>query len=89
MATPKEVADWMWAELNRVDILYQHLVVWEIQEKFGDEFTHINRHGNAAIDSRVLAEFRKLTKDTVVWLRGQRAWKFREEGDAPGRLQNY
>jgi hypothetical protein len=87
MTTPKDVAQWMLEELKRETYLYQNMVVYDIEEKFGEEFTYINDNGNPAIDQRVLKEFRKLTEQTVVWERGERLWRLREDYDDPGRRQ--
>lgn len=86
---PVEVAQWMVEELKRVKYLHQDTVVYEIQSKFGDEFTYINQNGNLAIDKQVLSEFRKLTETTVVWERGEHLWRLREEFDPPGKRQTY
>jgi len=75
-------------ELKRVQYLDQQQVVWDIQTNFGDDFTYTNQNGNLAIDKRVLAEFRKLTEGTVVWEKGQRMWRMREEHDTPGKRQS-
>jgi hypothetical protein len=85
--TPKEVAEWMLEELKRVNFLYQDTVVYQISEKFGEEYTYTNQNGNLAIDRVVLKEFRKLTGDTVIWERGERLWRFREDYDEEGRRQ--
>jgi len=81
--TAKDVADFMVQRLSDDEILYQEVVVYEIQEKFGDEFVYINQNGNPAIDRKVLAEFRKLTEHKVVWSRGERYWRFKEDYDDP------
>ena len=65
----------------------QELFAGEIEDLFGDEFTYVNENGNRAIDKKVLAEFRKLTKDTVVWERGERRWRLREDYDESGKRQ--
>ena len=39
--------------------------------------------GNAAISKDVLAAFRKLTKDTVVWDRSTKPWRKRNAYDQP------
>lgn len=44
-------------------------------------------NGSLAIDKRVLREFRNLIEDTVVWVRGERYWRFRENYDEPGKRQ--
>ena len=85
--TPDQVAQWMLDELKRVKYLYQETVVYDIASKFGDSFTYYNDNGNPAIDKKVLAAFRKLTGDSVIWERGERMWRFREKYDEPGRQQ--
>jgi hypothetical protein len=63
------------------------MVVYEIADKFGEEFTYQNENGNRAIDRAVLKAFRALTEDTVIWERGQRMWRRREGFDESGRQQ--
>lgn len=87
MTTSKDVAQWMLEELKREKYLYQNSMVSDIESKFGEEFTYVNENGNPAIDRRVLREFRKLTEDIVVWERGERLWRFREDYDEPGKRQ--
>ncbi len=89
MATAKDVAEWMMKEVSDGTFMYQEMIVHEITQKFGDEFTYFNENGNPAIDKKVLREFRKLSGDTVVWLKGERAWRMREKGDSKGRQQDY
>ena len=88
MATAQDVALWMVEELKNEEILYQDVVVYQIVEKFGDEFTYYNNNGNLAIAKPVLDGFRKLTGDSVVWERGARLWRQREGYDEPGRRQD-
>jgi hypothetical protein len=85
--TPERIAEWMVEELEREQYLYQHVVASEIAARFGEEFTYCNQRGNLAIDPRVLAAFRNITEDTVIWERGQRMWRTRSEADDPGRRQ--
>jgi hypothetical protein len=68
--------------------LHQKHVVYEIRKKFGEEFTHRNRNGNWAIDKDVLAAFREVTDDTVVWEKGARLWRLRRPSDPPGRSRS-
>ena len=75
-------------ELERVQYLYQETVVYQIASSFGDEFTYTNSNGNPAIRREVLDAFRALTKDTVIWERGSRLWRKREQYDEPGRRQS-
>ena len=74
-------------ELDRVQFLRQDQAAYDIKSTFGNEFTYINEHGNLAIDRRVLREFRTLTKDDVVWDRGERMWRRRASWDEDGRVQ--
>lgn len=82
--TAADVARWMFGELERDGWLEQEVAVTEILDRFGEEFTYTNENGNLAIDRVVLKEFRKLTKDSAVWVRSDRAWRRREEDDVPG-----
>jgi len=80
-----DVAEWMLEQLRRSDTLYQEEAVFQIQELFGEGFCYENENGNLAIARSVLKEFRRLTVDSVVWERGERAWRWREPTDSPGR----
>jgi len=88
VATVNEVARWMVEQMEGDQYMYQEVVVYEIASRFGDQFTYDNDNGNLAIGKDVLKEFRRLTKDTVVWLRGERAWRKREKGDKASRQQD-
>jgi hypothetical protein len=85
--SPEQVAQWMVAELNRVNWLYQQEAVFAIEQKFGKQFVYENSAGNQAIAREVLAAFRKLTGDSVVWERGERIWRKRLAYDVAGRQQ--
>ena len=74
-------------QLERQQYLYQEVVVHEIEERFGKEFTFVNENRNLAIHRSVLAAFRKINEDSVVWERGDRVWRNRGLGDEPGRRQ--
>ena len=86
--TTEYVAQWMLEELHRVKYLYQQDAVFAIETKFGGPFFYINEAGNPAIDKKVLSAFKKMTGDTVVWERGERVWRMREEYDTQGRQQS-
>ncbi len=85
--TPEDVAKWMLSELQREKYLYQESVVYDIASKFGEDFTYDNDNGNPAIGRKVLAAFKQLTGDSVIWERGERLWRYREKHDEPGRQQ--
>jgi hypothetical protein len=81
----QKVAEWMLNELKRMGKLHQDTAVYEIAEKFGSRFTYDNEDGNLAIRIDILDAFRELTKDSVVWVHGDRYWRMRAPGDGPGR----
>ena len=84
--TAGDVAHWMLLELTEHGVLYQQEAADEILDRFGDGFIYENNNGNLAIPRPVLVAFRALD-DSVVWVRSERCWRFREEGDEPGRSQ--
>jgi len=69
-------------------VLNQDDAVSRIADLFGEHFIYDNEAGNPAIDKKVLAAFRKLTGDSVVWSRDERLWRKRESGDEPTRRQD-
>lgn len=75
MATTKDVADWMFAQLQTTSYLYQETVVYKIKSQFGPGFVYNNENGNLAIGKDVLKEFRKLTDGKVIWERSEKAWR--------------
>jgi hypothetical protein len=86
--TADTIAGWMLSELEKQNgVLYQEDAVSQIADRFGAHFIHDNEAGNPAINKEVLAAFRKLTGDSVVWISGERLWRRRESGDEPTRLQ--
>jgi hypothetical protein len=89
MATAQEVAEWMLDEVTQKGELYQETAVSEIASKFGYEFTYDNENGNLAIRRDVLADFRRLSENSVVWDPEDRFWRKRKEGDELGRRQGY
>lgn len=86
MATAKEIAEWMFAEYQKLDRLYQSRTAYQIRAKFGAEWTFRNRNGNFGIVKPVLDEFRKLTRSDVVWSRSEQFWRKRRDHDPPGRM---
>jgi hypothetical protein len=77
MTTPKTIAEWMLEELKRETILSQEVVAHEISLLFGEEFTYTNANGELGIDERVLCEFRNLTENMVLSVRGERFWRLK------------
>lgn len=76
----------MAGEFEREGRLYQRRAAHEIKDRFGAEFTYVNRNGNLAIDKRVLTAFRELTADSAKWVGGRYSvWRKIQPGDPPGR----
>ena len=74
MTSKRDVAQWIYDEINRVGILYQYEASQEIEQRFGEEFVYTNENGNPAIHRGVLAKFRKLHGGTVEWDRSDFRW---------------
>jgi hypothetical protein len=84
--TTDDIAKWMLAKIEAKKWLYQETVVYEISKTFGKEFVYQNASGNLAIGKQVLKNFKKLTSVTVVWDRGEKAWrKVRDNESYNGR----
>lgn len=74
----KEVATWMIDEMGASRWLYQETIVRKMKQTWGSDYVYTNQNGNLAIAKTVLKEFRKLTEDSLVWERGERAWRLRK-----------
>lgn len=88
MTTPKEIAEWMVAQIEDV---HELRLKDAVRKLIGSEFLYCD-DGHAAIDRRILYQFRKLTEDSVVWVSQKDKWyegfwRKRKVGDAPGRTQ--
>lgn len=79
------VAQWMLLQIEREDCIYQDDVVDHIIRAGYEELLIENADGNQVLGKQVLAAFRKLTPDTVVWVKPDRYWRFRVAEDEPGR----
>jgi len=72
-------------QLKDLEWLDQDYVASHLEE-YASDLTYTNDNGNIGIDKRVLKEFNDLTPD-VVWSRGSRQWRYREDHDEPGKRQ--
>jgi hypothetical protein len=77
------VAEWMATEFNRHGKLYHNSTAHDIGQIFGEEFVYKNKSGGLAIDTRVLAGFRKLTERSAVWDAYLQIWRQRRPDDDP------
>jgi hypothetical protein len=94
LPTPKEIAEWMVEQINVNEQLLQVDAVAAIKDLFGKAFVYRSEIGELSIDRRILYQFRKLTKDDVVWATHHGGgfypdahWRKRERSDSPGRTQ--
>jgi len=92
MAAEYEEHVWEAAELMALIIdedgtLTQKRAVGELRTRDADELIYRNRNGHPAISKGVLAAFRELTDDSVIWERGKRRWRRRSPSDPEGRQQ--
>lgn len=79
------VAQWMLSEIERDACVYQDDVVDHIVKSGHEELLIENADGNQVLGRGLLAAFRKLTPDNVVWVKPDRYWRFRVAEDEPGR----
>ena len=85
--SPQDVAEWVVARLKAEGgVLSQEDAAVRIERRFGAAFVRENDQGGMSIQRSVLAAFRVLTEDTVVWDRTERSWRLREKQDPPARL---
>ena len=87
--TVKYISEFMLEHLRKEGVLYQEIIVYLIQDRFGSSFVYDNGNGNLAINRGVLKEFMELTNGDVVWNKSERFWRFREDyDDAESRIVN-
>jgi hypothetical protein len=80
-----EVSVWMRSQLDDDGCLYQDGVVDLLVKGGENALLRENNDGNLVLERKLLAEFRKLTQDDVVWVKPDKYWRFRVLEDEPGR----
>lgn len=80
-------AAWMAEQVKLNRELHQIDAVADVERLFGKTCVRENDAGNPAFSPAVLAAFRKLTGDCVVWEARERYWRLRMPGDEAGRRQ--
>ncbi|WP_326673392.1 DUF6953 family protein [Streptomyces canus] len=80
-------ARWMLTQITDNGELWQMDAADRIASDFDEGLTYTNDNGNLAISKEVLAAFRKLSEGSVVWERGSRFWRRRQEYDPEGKRQ--
>jgi len=83
--TPVDVASWMQEKLTKEDCLYQEDVVDYLVKLEREEFLVENTDGNLSLAKIVLAAFRKLNDESVVWVKSGKYWRYRVTEDEVGR----
>jgi hypothetical protein len=86
-STADDVAAWMLEQVGKRP-LYQDEAAWKIRRRFGKTFIYDNPNGNPAVGKTVLAKFKAISSDDIVWSRGERLWRKRTARDEPGRMQD-
>lgn len=81
----RAVAKWMLAQIEREACIYQDDVVDYLVKASREDLLIENADGNQVLGKGVLTAFRKLTPDSVVWVKPDRYWRFRVAEDEPGR----
>ena len=81
----ESIALWMQSKLTEDNCLYQDDIVDYLVKSENESFLNENIDGNLVINRIILNEFKKLNKDTVVWVRPDKYWRFRVKEDEEGR----
>lgn len=78
----KDVAFWMLQQIQTEGELSQGDAVFEIGERFGEDFLEDCESWNERISRDVLWEFRTLKREhSIVWDRSERLWRPKDEYD--------
>jgi hypothetical protein len=83
----KEIAAWMLDEVVREGLVEQETMAAGIETRFGSEYVPVSDSGNLSVRRDILDEFKRISKDSVVYHFGEKCWRRRESQDSPGRLQ--
>ena len=75
MASPEQVAQWMWDELQKQGYLTEEWVIHEIQRRFGTGHTYYNNSGNLTIKESVRRKFRQLCLGKAQWYSRENTWR--------------
>lgn len=81
----KEVANWMFAQVEKHGCIYQDDVVDYLVKSGAEVLLRENSDGNLVVGRGVLDAFKGLTETTVVWVKPDLYWRWRVTEDEPGR----
>ncbi|MDM0018372.1 DUF6953 family protein [Variovorax saccharolyticus] len=86
--TPEDLAQWMYSRLQDQGCVYQDESVGKALYPTSNEHLYrVNDDGNIVLATGVLAAFRKMDNEKVVWVKPDRYWRWRCSTDEPGREQ--
>lgn len=85
MTPPEQVAAWMLDQVGAEGCIYQDDVVDYVLKVHGEQWLRENADGNLVLGKEILAAFVAISKETVVWVKPDRYWRFRVAEDEPGR----
>lgn len=80
-----DVTNWMMAQLQNENCLYQQDVVDYLVKNDNEQLLKENADGNLVLSTPVINQFRKVSGDKVVWVKPERYWRYRVNEDEPGR----
>jgi hypothetical protein len=80
-----DVAQWMLGQLQRDGCVYQEDVVDHALKLRSESLLRENSDGNLVVGRAILDSFRRITENTVVWVKPDRYWRWRVSEDEPGR----
>jgi len=80
-----DAAEAMFAALKKHRSLRQTTAVIMLKRRFGEQLIYTNDNGNPAIHPDVLAAFRAVTQDQVVWSKARKTWRLRKRRVPPTR----
>ena len=81
----KDVSIWMQSKLDKDGCLYQDDVVDFLVKSKNEDLLRENSDGNLVLERKLLNEFKKFNKETVVWVTRDLYWRHRVAEDEPSR----
>jgi hypothetical protein len=83
--SPEQYAQWMLRQVELEACIYQDDVVDSVLRNGDDSLLKENAEGNLVLGRGILDAFLKLTRETIVWVKPDRYWRFRVPEDEEGR----
>lgn len=80
------IISWMLSKLEKETCLYQDDVVDYLVKNSFEQYLIENSEGNLVLNRELLEEFKKYSKNDVVWVRSKFYWRWRVPEDESGRI---